>query len=331
LGRRPATEMDQVRGALRAMVSDELRRAGQRFVSARYISQRFKVSYQTAHRLLTELKRQGLVERRAGSGSFISGQTKVLRSALLIFAGRAKRPGSFGDLLLKQLIARLESMGLPFEVLVGRVALKEVPEDVFPVLWELAQLTQHLAGHYRFSLVLHNRPPAGIGSLYTDSICVDDFSGGLAAGQIMNRWTPRRPAVIGGPSSDVRSQNRINGFHQIFPEAPVIETGTWFFRAAMRILAGRLAALRPDALFCCSDRLAEAAITSYKTFNTNLPLVIGFDNAPVSERLGFSTIGIPWEEVARNAASVIKRRLEGRIDHASAIILPPVPIIRNAS
>src|ERR1700749_2657135 len=103
MGRRPRGEIDRIRASLRVMVSDEFRRAGQRFVSARYISQRFKVSYQTAHRLLTELKRQGLVERRAGSGSFISGQTKVLRSALLIFAGRAKRPGSFGDLLLKQL------------------------------------------------------------------------------------------------------------------------------------------------------------------------------------------------------------------------------------
>jgi DNA-binding GntR family transcriptional regulator len=72
--------MNQIRGALRVMVSDELRRAGQRFVSARYISQRFKVSYQTAHRLLTELKDQGLVVRRAGSGSFISGQTKSLQS-----------------------------------------------------------------------------------------------------------------------------------------------------------------------------------------------------------------------------------------------------------
>src|SRR5208282_2241544 len=128
--------MNQIRGALRVMVSDELRRAGQRFVSARYSSQRFKVSYQTAHRLLTEHQDQGLVVRRAGSGSFTSGQTKSLQSALFIFANRAKRKGSFGDLLLKQLVARLEAVDLPFEILVGRVGLKQVREDVYPVLWE---------------------------------------------------------------------------------------------------------------------------------------------------------------------------------------------------
>ena len=322
--------MNQIRGALRVMVSDELRRAGQRFVSARYISQRFKVSYQTAHRLLTELKDQGLVVRRAGSGSFISGQTKSLRSALLIFASRANRKGSFGDLLLKQVVARLEAMDLPFEILVGRVGLKQVREDVYPVLWESSRLTYDLAAKYRFSLVLHDKPPAGIGSLYTDSISVDDFSGGLAAGQILSRYSPQRPVIVGGPATDVRSQNRINGFRQVFRDAPVIEAGTWFFRSAVRMLAEPLATWKPDALFCCSDRLAEATIVSYRTIlNITPPTIIGFDNAPVAEGLGFSTIGIPWEEVARNAVLIIKKRLEGRSDHASAIILPPVPVIRN--
>ena len=74
MGRRPRGEIDGIRGTLRAMVSGEFRRAGQRFVSARYLSQRFRVSYQTAHRLLTEMEGDGLIIRRAGSGSFIAGQ-----------------------------------------------------------------------------------------------------------------------------------------------------------------------------------------------------------------------------------------------------------------
>jgi DNA-binding LacI/PurR family transcriptional regulator len=59
-------------------------------------------------------------------------------------------------------------------------------------------------------------------------------------------------------------------------------------------------------------------------------MIIGFDNAPVAEILGLSTIGIPCEEVARAASAVIKKRLDGRTDHASAIVLPPVPVIRNS-
>jgi Transcriptional regulators len=216
MGRRPAGEIDRIRATLRAMVSDEFRRAGQRLVSARYIAQRFKVSYQTAHRLLNELRGDGMVIRRAGSGSFIAGQKKTLRSAVLIFARRAKRSGSFGDLLLRQLIVKMEAMDLPFEVTFGDIAPKHVPEDVYPVLWESPRLMHNLSADYRFSLVLHDKPPAGIGSLFTDSISVDDFSGGISAGQILARHSPRRPAAIGGPASDPGAKAELTDFARFF-------------------------------------------------------------------------------------------------------------------
>ena len=329
MGRRPRGEIDKIRASLRVMVSDEFRRAGQRFVSARYISQRFKVSYQTAHRLLTELEGDGFIIRRAGSGSFIAGHQNTLQSALLIFARRAKRSGSFGDLLLRQLVAKMKAMEIPFEVIFGGITPKHVREDVYPVLWESPRLMHDLSADYRFSLVLHDKPPAGIGSLFTDSISVDDFSGGITAGQILSRYSPQRPVVIGGPAADARSQSRIDGFRQIFPSAQVIEAGTWFFRSAVQNIAAPLSSLRADALFCCSDRLAQATLICYQKLKIPAPIVIGFDNAPVAETLSLSTIGIPWEEIARTAAAVIMKRLDGQTDHASAVVLPPVPVIRN--
>jgi DNA-binding LacI/PurR family transcriptional regulator len=75
--------------------------------------------------------------------------------------------------------------------------------------------------------------------------------------------------------------------------------------------------------------LAEAALICYQKLKIPPPVVIGFDNAPVAEILGLSTIGIPWEEVARSASVVIKKRLDGRTDHANAIMLPPMPVIRQ--
>ena len=225
MGRRPRGEIDGIRGTLHAMVSDEFRRAGQRFISARYLSQRFQVSYQTAHRLLTELEGDGLIIRRAGSGSFIAGQKKTLRSALLIFARRAQRSGEFRRPSLAQLVLKMEAMELPFEVRFGGISPKHIREDVYPVLWESPRLMHDLSADYRFSLVLHDKPPAGIGSLFTDSISVDDFSGGISAGQVLSRYSPRRPVVIGGPASDRRSQSRIDGFRQIFPSAQLIVAG----------------------------------------------------------------------------------------------------------
>src|SRR4029077_3030997 len=210
-------EIDRIRRTLRAMVSDELRRAGQRVVFARYIAQRFALSYQTAHHLLTELERDGFIIRRAGSGSFIAGRKNTLRSALLIFARRAKRSGSFGNLLLRQLVAKMETMELPFEVTFGPIAPKHIREDVYPVLWESPRLMHDLSSDYRFALVLHDKPPAGIGSLFTDSISVDDFGGGITAHQLLSRYSTRRPAVIGGPSLGSAEPKQNRWFPSNFP------------------------------------------------------------------------------------------------------------------
>jgi Transcriptional regulators len=76
--------------------------------------------------------------------------------------------------------------------------------------------------------------------------------------------------------------------------------------------------------------LAEATLICYQKLQIAAPAVIGFDNAPVAETLGLSTIGIPWEEVARVATAVIKKRLDGQTEHASAIVLPPVPVMRDS-
>jgi DNA-binding transcriptional regulator YhcF (GntR family) len=296
MGRRLRGEIDDIRGTLRAMVSDEFRRAGQRFVSARYLSQRFKISYQTAHRLLTELEGDGLIIRRAGSGSFIAGQKKPLRSALLIFAGRAKRSGSFGDLLLRQLVLKMEAMELPFEVIFGGISPKHIREDVYPVLWELPRLMHDLSADYRFSLVLHDKPPAGIGSLFLiRSVWMISVAVSLPGN--FCRVTLRGDRWLLEALLQTDGASRIDGFRQIFPSAQVIVAGTWFFRSAVQNIAAPLSSVQADALFCCSDRLAEATLICYKKVQIPAPVVIGFDNAHVSETLGLSTIGIPWEQV----------------------------------
>src|SRR5258707_13709429 len=143
----------------------------------------------------------------------------------------------------------MKAIEIPFEVIFGGIPSKHIREDVYPVLWESPRLMHDLSADYRFSLVFHDKPPAGIGSLFTDSISVDDFSGGITAGQILSRYSPRRPVVIGGPAADARSQSRIDGFRQIFPSAQVIEAGTWFFRSAVQKIPAPLSCLRADALF----------------------------------------------------------------------------------
>ena len=328
MARQTSRETLAIRDTLRAMARDGFRQPGQRFVSARYVSLRFGVSYQTAHRLLTVLEQDGLITRRTGSGTFIAGEKVSYRRALILFAQRARRAESFGDFLLRQLIASLEQQKIPFKVHLDKISISKISENDYPVVWERPDLVHSLSKRHARCLVLHDLPPPGIASLFVDAVSVDNFSGGMSAGQILARFSPRRPAIVTGPRSDVRSALRTTGFQQIFPNVLVIELDSWFNESAEERIFPNLLNRDIDSLFCCSDRLAVATINCYRKLKKPAPRLVSFDNTPLAEQMHISTIGIPWERICKEAATIIKSRLANQEEAASCKILPPEPVIR---
>src|SRR5258707_3165519 len=98
----------------------------------------------------------------------------------------------------------MKAIEIPFEVIFGGITSKHIREDVYPVLWESPRLMHDLSADYRFSLVLHDKPPAGIGSLFTDSISVDDFSGRLPPRPIFSPSFSPRSRVTRGSAPQAR-------------------------------------------------------------------------------------------------------------------------------
>lgn len=291
---------------------------GGRFFSNRDLARRFGVSYQTAHRLIDELAEEGWLERRAASGTFVAGQEVVLDGVQLVFNARARRPGSFGARLRRELITRLESGGVRWS--------DDAPSaGLFPVLWEKAEAMPQFSG--RYALLLNDQPPAGLGASYVDSVSTDDFSGGVCAAQLL-AGKGKRLAVLAGPKDDARSVQRVAGFVSNIPKARICWAGSWFYddarRAAPRLLKGN-----PDAVFCCNDRLAEGVIRHCQENRLPVPEIMGFDDAPIAEELNFSTVSIPWPELADAAMAVIRKRLRGDTATASRQIFTPRPVIRR--
>ncbi len=326
VGRRPEAECARVLERLRVMAAEGIRQPGQRFLSNRYVAGRFGVSYQTAHRLLKRLEAEGALTRRTGSGTFVAGEKRGLTQACLMFARRATRAGSFGAFLLAHLEAAFTTAAIPYAVRFGPDAT--VALDAYPLFWELPTLAAAWARQHRFCLVLHDRPPPGLASLWADALSVDDYGGGMAAAEILGRQRPQRPAVVTGPARDRRSQLRVQGFLEGFPCAETIAVNTWFLKPASRFLRGAEALRRCDALFCCSDRLAEAALAVFRARRQTPPPLVGFDNAPIAETLSLTTVGIPWAEVARHAVEITRRRLAGGDRRAAAVVLPAEPEFR---
>ena len=320
----------EVKAALAARLRSDFAHPGGRFLSTRAVAKRFTISYQTAHRLLGELQAEGLLRREAASGSYVPGARTTLRGAQLIFHSRARRKGSFGAHLLEQLEAALRERGIEF--------VRSWPDDgmaprlrteYYPVAWECRAAVQAAAGERIFALSLNDRPPVGLGGAYVDAVTTDDFSGGACAAELLKERTghTRGFAVLAGPADDARSVQRVAGFRAHAGVEIVASAETWFVEAGRKKVEEIIAA-KPKGIFACNDRLAEAVLGFCAEQQIPRPPLVGFDNAPVAERLRLTTIGIPWTTMVSQAVDLIGERLQGSTASARFISLAHEPVMR---
>ena len=320
----------EVKAALAARLQGGFAPPGGRFLSTRAVAQRFAVSYQTAHRLLAELEAEGLLRRKAASGSYLPGRRLTRRGVQLVFHARARRKGSFGAHLLELLEAALAARGIAVvRSWLDAGSQVRLRPGYYPVIWECRAAVQAAAEARQLALVLNDRPPPGLGGGYVDAITTDDFSGGACAAELLRERTGRTGpfAVLGGPPEDERSQQRIAGFRAQAPDARVVFAPSWFVEDGLGA-AGELLAGRPAAIFACNDRLAEAVIVASRRSQVPLPPLVGFDNAPVAERLRLTTIGIPWATMVAQALDLIAVRLAGNAIGTRLITLAHEPVLR---
>jgi len=330
MARPRSPHVSQVKAALVARLQGGFAHPGGRFLSTRAVAQRFGVSYQTAHRLLAELETEGLLRRQAASGSYVPGKRTTLDGVQLVFHPRARRKESFGGHLLDVLEAALRAHEIPFtRSWPEEGAVPRLRDDYYPVLWECPAALRAVAGARRFALSLNDRPPVGLGGTYVDAVTTDDFSGGACAAEVLKERTGRTDgfAVLGGPMADARSVQRIAGFQAHAATATVLSASSWYVESG-RECAAAILDTRPAGIFACNDRLAEALIRFCALEKRTLPPLVGFDNAPVAERLRLTTIGIPWSTMVDEAVRLIAERLQGGTGAGRLICLSHEPVIR---
>ncbi len=307
--------------------------SGSPFLSARAMAQRHRVSYQTAHRLLERLAKEGLIIRRQGSGSYVGSDPVAAVQPVLFFGERAKRPQSFGSRLLEVITSRLESaLGSPVQVrLTAPRDNGEMPPENLPVIWEDNHSLETILVQRRYAVLLNETPPPGLSATLIDCVTIDDFSGGVMAAEIArdSGHTASQVLVFGGPEDDVRSNERLRGFRRIYPECPVVHARTWYREEAAepaRFLLER----QPGMVFCANDGLADALFIAAAESRAPCPSIIGFDNAPIARERGLTSIAIPWEEFAEATSAMVRHRLSGSSHSATCRIISPRPVLRES-
>lgn len=303
---------------------------GSRFLSNRAVAQRFGVSYQTADRLLRELTAADLLERRPASGTYVPGQQFTYQGAELLFHPRARHAASFGNRLMQLIEGEFHREGIPVRRRWPTSKTPRLDRHWLPVMWECPSAVGACISGQCAGILINELPPAGVGSLFLDSVSVDDFGGGAMAADLLVERTGRACgfAVLAGPAADPRSQARVAGFRSRCP-AVLVAAPSWFVEGGLAVAAAALQK-GPRGIFCCNDRLAQAVILWCEKHTRPKPCIVGFDDAPVARQPGLTTIAIPWSDLTDAIVAAARRRMTDAAGGGTRTVLTPRPVIRWA-
>src|SRR5687768_14687843 len=165
--RQRTAHVEQVKTRLIARLRDGYFRPGDRFMSNRAIASRFGISYQTAHRLVSELAAAGLLVRRNASGTYLPGRAATLLGVQLVFHTRARRAGSFGHRLFREITTRLDRDRIGWKPAWYDPASGRSPslsDKHLPIIWECPAALSAISAERRRALLLNDRPASGIDS-----------------------------------------------------------------------------------------------------------------------------------------------------------------------
>jgi DNA-binding LacI/PurR family transcriptional regulator len=151
------------------------------------------------------------------------------------------------------------------------------------------------------------------------SLTVDNVAGAQLATRHLLAAGALRPALISGPSSALAFRRREEGFAAVAGAQAPQHRAEAVTIAAGAVAAEALLAAHPalDGLVCVNDMLAVGALQVLRASGRAVPgdvQVIGFDDQPLMDVIGLSTIRQPMKQFGAWAAASIATLLERPTD-----------------
>lgn len=320
----------------------------------------FQVSRQTVRQALSLLEKDGLIERRQGSGSYLTGllpDTDRNRIALLLSTDKEYiYPSLLHDLedilakegydlavyishnrpdqerIILQTLIQKPPRGLIAEP--SRSALPTPNYDLYETLSLSGADIVFFQGYYS------NLPP----SLYVKD---DNFTGGFTLGQFLIEQHHQKIAGI-FQLDTMQGQERHLGFQRAMMEAELPHDEDrilWFTTKQLNLLEqkqdtrflldfikGQLSS--SSAVICHNDEIAYWFVKELSYMNLHVPAdisVVSFDNSYLSElsNPGLTSLSHEPREMASLAASLLIQKMQGK--NVSPIQLPWKLVNRNSS
>jgi len=330
---RPTTEMSAQRlyQEVKKSILDGELKPGDRILSARQLQEKFGVSYRATLLALDRLKREDLIVRRRGAGTYVKGSAepipahcrgKTLRVVLSIRDDDMQflRPLADGIKVQLQELGVAHTVVRPPERLINRHAddAKEflVPGAADAFIWVRALGLELPSIDVPLVIVRHDLE--GMGGKWTgyDVVTSDARQSGFVAGAYLRTQGCSRVVIVGAgceprrmsPWTYLRVMGFQEGYGEEIPESRVFLAAAHTPLEAAKVIPQILKMTPlPDAIFADTDDLAYGlchALVAHSIEPGKDIKVIGCDGQPppYPEDPPLTTVAAPMEELGRMAA-----------------------------
>lgn len=327
----------------------------ERFPSEQMLVRRFKVARATVSHALAELKNEGILRVKVGSGAYVTPLAKGQGAIGLIIPGRGRGEifepicqsienevgklgysavscGTLNGGAEERKAAALAFANTCVERHVAGVIME--PIELVPGKDETTEEILTLLKGMSIPVVLIDRDVSSAsGRSGYDLVGIDNFDAGYRLGELMAEAGARRIAFLHFSESAPTIRRRIHGVAQAVLDAglnrdrkSMIELKLGDAHGLAAIMQGRNP---PDAIVCANDRTATFVIQTLAAIGLKVPKdvrVSGFDDQVYAQRsrVPLTTVRQPCEELGR----VALRTLVERILHHD---LPPREILLSSN
>lgn len=168
------------------------------------------------------------------------------------------------------------------------------------------------------------------------SVTVDNVAGGAMAARHLLAAGSRKLALVTGPENAHAFRDRESGFRSVAGADGIVSRAANVTTDDGRRAAEALLAAHPDldGIVCVNDLLAVGALEELKRTGCRVPddiQVIGFDDQPLMDVIGLSTVHQPMDRFGEWAALAMRALLIERSEAPPSVVLPLALIPRTST
>lgn len=327
---------------------------GSRLASFVELQNRFGTTPNTVNRALSELAREGLIERARGRGIFVadrSARTSPLTVGF-ISSYRSEQASTYWTHLVAGMAHGAETSEIGLRVVFGFEPsdVKMIDGILLHAGNDVDNANKHLPPGFPRVLMMTQ-------SENVPSVVVDDYDAGWQATRHLTDLGHRRIACMMYPGS-MAGLRRIAGYlaalrqagieaedtwihylgEGVGPNSHAVHNGLWLLgRETMRAwLATRWSKDRFTALVVQNDLFAIGVLDALRDGGLSVPddvSLVSFDSLEECERVKprLTSVAIPVERVGEAAVDLLARRLRGEADVETFLMLPTEICVRDST